>query len=36
MDQLRAAAQRIADSIDELIRGTGPTHETASQTSLRP
>ena len=35
MDQLRDAAQRIADRIDELIRGTGPVHETASQILYR-
>ena len=31
MAQLRDAAQRIADRIDELIRGTGPAHEAASK-----
>ena len=35
MQQLRDAAQRIADRIDELIRGIGPANETASQTALR-
>ena len=35
MEQLRTAAQRIADRIDELIRGTGPAQETASPTALR-
>ena len=35
MEQLRNAAQRIADRIDELIHGTGPAHETASQTASR-
>ena len=35
MDQQRDAAQRIADRIDELIRGTGPVHETASQILYR-
>ncbi|MCY4238146.1 MAG: hypothetical protein OXC93_07305 [Rhodospirillaceae bacterium] len=36
MAQLRTAAQRITDRIDELTLGTGPTHETAEQTALRP
>ncbi len=35
MAQLRDAAQRIADRIDELIRGTGPAHEAAPQTAFR-
>ena len=35
MEQLRTAAQRIADRIDELIHGTGRAHETASQTAYR-
>ena len=35
MAQLRGAAQRAADRIDELIRGTGPAHEAASQTAFR-
>ena len=35
MEQLRDAAQRIADRIDELIHGTGRAHETASQTAYR-
>ena len=35
MAQLRHAAQRIADRIDELTLGAGPTHETAEQTALR-
>ena len=35
MAQLRDAAQRIADRIDELIHDTGPAHETASQTAYR-
>ena len=35
MAQFRDAAQRIADRIDELIRGTRPTHETPSQTASR-
>ena len=35
MAQLRHAAQRIADMIDELTLGAGPTHETAEQTPLR-
>ena len=35
MEQLRTAAQRIADRIDELIHGTGRAHETASQTVYR-
>ena len=34
-EQLRDAAQQIADRIDELIRGAGPTHEAASQTAFR-
>ena len=36
MVQLRDAAQRIADRIDELTLGTGPTHETDSQTASPP
>ena len=36
MAQLRNSAQRIADRIDELIRGAGPEHATASQTAFRP
>ena len=35
MQQLRDAAQCIADRIDELILGKSPAHETASQTTLR-
>ena len=35
MVQLRHAAQRIADRIDELALGTGPAHETVSQTAFR-
>ena len=35
MAQLRIAAQRITDSIDEFIGGTGPAHETASQIAFR-
>ena len=35
MEQLRIAAQRIADRIDELTLGTGPLHEAASQTAFR-
>ena len=35
MAQLRDAAERIADRIDELIRGMGPAHETASQIAYR-
>ena len=35
MAQLRDAAQRIADRIDELTLGTGLSHETASQTAFK-
>ena len=35
MEQLRDAAQGIADRIDELIRGAGPPNEAASQTAFR-
>ena len=35
MEQLHHAAQRIADRIDELIRGTGPALGIASQTAFR-
>ena len=35
MEQLRHAAQRIADRIDELIRGAGPAHDTASRAAFR-
>ena len=36
MAQLRHAAQRIADRIDELILGTVAAHETAPQAAFRP
>ena len=35
MAQLRDAARRLADRIDELIRGTGSAHEAAPQTAFR-
>ena len=35
MGLLRSAAQRIADRIDELIRGTGAAHEAASESAFR-
>ena len=35
MEQLRNAAQRIADRIDELTFGTASAYETASQTAFR-
>ena len=35
LKQLRDAAQRIVDRIDELIRAIGPAKNTASQTALR-
>ena len=35
MEQLRDAAQRIADRLDELIRGTDPSNETAPQIAYR-
>ena len=35
MEQLRDAAQRIAHRINELILGTGPANETASQTAFQ-